>query len=136
MEKWIFDEVKEDTVYPSDFVPNLGIRGLDIKNCWHMAYIGRTRSGKSNMICKTLMYELMHRIPFKNIVIFSPSFQTDASYLPVRYKLKDLYKKNKIPEKEMKIRSYIDIDIMNEIMKKQMEIKNKNEQYDYNKSRG
>lgn len=98
MKQWIFDEVKEDTVKPSDFVPNLGIDGLDIKGCRHMAFIGRTRSGKSNMICKLLMHEVMHRVPYKNIVIFSPSFQTDASYLPVRYKLKDLYKKNKIPE--------------------------------------
>lgn len=31
--KWLFDEVKEDTVLASDFNPNLGIKGLSLKDC-------------------------------------------------------------------------------------------------------
>ena len=114
--KWLFDEVKEDTVLASDFNPNLGIEGLSLKDCWHIAYIGWTRAGKSNMICKTIMYDLMHRIPYSNIIVFSPSFETDSSYLPIWYKLKDLYKKNKVLDKDIKIRSYIDTSLLNEIM--------------------
>lgn len=97
---WLFGK-KEDEgdvfVKPSDYIENLGIPIINLNDSPHIVVCAKTRSGKSFFINLMLKHHFLHCVPWKNIVVFSPSYEEDKSYQDTRWTLKKLYDMEKIP---------------------------------------
>lgn len=131
---WIFGEERnpEIPVNKSDYIKNLGIDTIDLNSASHIISVGKTKSGKSSMINRLICCHFLHHIPAENIIIFSPTFQTDKSFARLWWTLKKILESKKMgPKKldplkllggseELKNNFYDDIDltILMDIVKK------------------
>lgn len=140
--KWIFGPQEADRVVePCDYIKNLGIPNINLDDSPHIICAGKSRSGKSSFISRMICHHFLHTIPIDNIYIFSPYFSTDKSFQRVRWTIKQILGKKRgkpfgADELPPTIFTKVNLKIIQEIAEKQMEIKNYNEHYNFNRNSG
>jgi len=90
---WIFGPEPTELVNAKDFIPNLGISTIDLDTSPHILAVGKSRSGKSSFISRLICHHFIHVVPVENIVIFSPSFESDHSFDRLRWTLRKIQEK-------------------------------------------
>lgn len=89
--KYVFGDKGCDVGDDSDCIPvkNCAIPNINLDDCPHICVFGKSWCGKSNFISCLLLHHFVHTIPYNNIIIFSPTFDTDKSYQAVWWYLKN-----------------------------------------------
>lgn len=124
--KKIFENKQHyDNITNDDYVNNCCIPNINLDDCPHICVFGKSWCGKSNFICCLLLHHFIHKIEYQNIIIFSPTFDTDVSYQPIWWYLKEQYDKHN--NNNYNWFKQIDIDKINNIVNKQNELKDVNE---------
>ncbi len=147
MQSWTFGEEPQTLVKGSDFIPNLGIKTIDLDQSPHILVVGKSRSGKSSLISRLICNHFIHTIPFEKIIIFSPTFGEDSTYNRLRWTLRKLWEKKNsltkqiplsesLPSEHRNYKNYVDLELIKEIQDTQENIKKHNEMIDYQTAHG